>query len=210
MRLFRYVPGSIVVYLVVAACSAAGPAGINSSLDGGSSDGSSSGGDAPSLLDALTDPVPSASADSNQSGTRLKVKYYAGADGSKAFAGFYDSQLKVDCYFGQAADGTTRCIPVPGATFVGYYADAACTQPLIAATAGCAQPAYASKSDTGCGASTVHTFQVGSPFAGNSTYFLSGATCSGPSPTPSGISYFSLGSEMAANSFVAATLQTEP
>jgi hypothetical protein len=214
MRIFRYVPGSIVVYLVVAACSAAGPATMSSPSDGGGSygDGSSSGGDGPSLLDALTDPVPSASADTNQSGSRLKVKYYAGADGSKAFAGFYDTQLKADCFFGLAADGATRCIPGTTVPLLGYYTDPGCTQPLLATTAGCGQPTYATKTDTtACTTgATVHAFSVGAPFSGTSVYFLSGTTCTGPSPTTSGVAYFSVGGEVTPASLVAGTLQTEP
>jgi len=210
MRIFRLVPGSVVVYLIVAACSAAGSSGIGSSIDGGggSGDGGSSGG----LLDAVTDPVPSASADTNQSGSRLKVKYYAGDDGSKAFVGFFDSQLKADCFFGKAADGVTRCLPGVEALLAGYYADPSCTQPVLLAAPGCAQPTYATKVDTTtCSTDyTRHVFPVASPFSGTSLYSLSGATCSGPSPTSVGALYFSVGAEIAPTSLVAGTLRTEP
>jgi hypothetical protein len=212
MRLFRYVPGSIVVYLVVAACSAAGPAGINSSLDGGSSDGSSSGGDAPSLLDALTDPVPPASADTYQGGSRLKVQYLAGADGSKAFWSFYDTQRKEQCSFAAGGDGVMRCLPTATSYFVGYYADAGCTQALVYANVGCATPTYAWKTDSAACPLTAghHVLTVGSPFTGPSIYILAGSTCSGPSPTSSSFLYFYAGSEVDPGSFVSATLQTAP
>jgi hypothetical protein len=208
MRLFRYVPGSIVVYLVVAACSAAGPTGISSSLDGGggSADGSNSGGDAPSLLDALTDPVPPASADTNQSGTRLKVKYYAGDDGSKAFAGFYDSQRKEDCSFRTAADGVSRCMPTTNAVFSGYYADMTCTQPVVVVPAGCSTPTYVLQTDVSCNP-VSDLLSVGVSYSGSSIYVLSGTTCTGTSGTGSGAAYFYLGSEVPPSSFVAGTLQ---
>jgi hypothetical protein len=213
MRIFRYVPGSIGVYLVVAACSAARTGSITSSVDGGGhGDGSSSGGDGPSLLDALTDPVPPASADSNQSGSRRKVKYYAGDDGSKAFAGFYDSQRKEDCSFALAGDGKTRCLPSPTATLSGYYADAHCTQPLLAINSNCATPTYAWTMDSTACAATAghHVLAVGSPFAGSSVYILGGTACSGPAPTGAGYLYFFAGDEVDPSAFVAATVDISP
>jgi hypothetical protein len=65
----KIVGGSVVVYVVMAACSAASNPGApgtssssSSSSGGGVRDGSGSGGDGPTLLDALTDPVGMASA----------------------------------------------------------------------------------------------------------------------------------------------------
>jgi hypothetical protein len=85
------------------------------------------------LVDRLRDPVPNALAE--LSGTRLKAKFTTGTDGSKLYEPevLHDTQLDVDCAFGLAADGQTRCMPtlepeaVPG--FL-YFADDACTQPI--------------------------------------------------------------------------------
>jgi hypothetical protein len=153
--------GSIVVYVVIAACAASNGVNPGFSDDGGlegddSSSGGSSGGGAggqpeadgsgsgsgnngPSIMDALTNPVPGASADPYQSGSRLEANYYAGADGSKQFMTMHDTQLNVDCAFQGAADGVLRCIPTGQGIFVGYYADSGCT-PIVAQYKGCTHP----------------------------------------------------------------------
>lgn len=123
------------IYVVMAACSAssdgggpvAGTGQDAGQLDGatgadGSGDGAGGAPDAmgdaladgskdSSILDALTDPVPDALADVTTSGSRLKAKWIVGADGSKQFRNWYDSQLGHDCYFNPASDGQTRCLP---------------------------------------------------------------------------------------------------
>jgi hypothetical protein len=99
--------GSILVYGAVATCGAAGGGGTAARDAGrvdvsaandpdvsassvadvsapGGPDVSTPGGlDLSRVLDVLTDPVPTARADSPQSGSRLKAVYYVGADGSK-------------------------------------------------------------------------------------------------------------------------------
>src|SRR5258708_29782926 len=93
--------GSITVYAAMAACSS-----------------------------ASSPPVPSALADVNAGGTRLKANYYAGSDGSQQFLStFHDAQRNEDCAFAIAADGTTRCLPTAapgpsptGSTYGTYYA----------------------------------------------------------------------------------------
>src|SRR4051812_24631313 len=76
-----------------------------------------------------------AHADGNQGGTRIKIKRVVGTDGSNSFAGFYDADLKVDCVFTRATDGTTRCLPFssPSSVPTGsqYFSDAACTMALV-------------------------------------------------------------------------------
>jgi hypothetical protein len=103
--------GSITVYGAVVACSAA-----------------SGGGQ----------PIGSALADINAGGTRLKANYYAGSDGSQQFlATFHDTMRNEDCAFSTASDGSIRCLPTQGppaspSNYAVYYADAACTQPILA------------------------------------------------------------------------------
>ena len=94
----KMIGGSIAVYVIMAACSASsgtivppqgddgGQVGGNSSSGGAASDGSGGGAladGARGILDAWTDPVTTASADTTQSGSRLKLQYYVGSDGSK-------------------------------------------------------------------------------------------------------------------------------
>jgi hypothetical protein len=66
-----------------------------------------------------------------ESGTRLKARWLVGTDGSRQFVNWYDSELKVECAFGSATDGTQRCMPAGAAAIhLAGYTDAACTQPL--------------------------------------------------------------------------------
>lgn len=223
----KLVGGSILVYCIMAACSASSGPGSTSMLDGsasssgGSSSSGGNGSGSGSVFDALTDPVAEAAADPNQSGTRLKVHYYAGADGSKQTAGMHDSMLNVDCYFQPMSDGTQRCVPIYGGTggqaaVQTYFADAACTQALATTFKGCAPPAYAINyvSAPACDWQYVwHVYSIGTPYTGASMYSLSGSTCSGPTPT-SGLSstydIYTVGAELPPTTFVQATLQTEP
>jgi hypothetical protein len=45
------------------------------------------------------------------SGTRLKVRFVQGDDGSKSVLGFRDTQRNEDCSFVEAEDGRQRCLP---------------------------------------------------------------------------------------------------
>src|SRR5690349_16994423 len=103
--------GGAMVYVAMAACSAGGSttgghSGGVTRLGGGQGGGASGagpsagqGGDS-GVFDALTNPVPPASADPT-SGSRLKPKYRVAEDGAKEyFAGlWYDSQRAEDCSF---------------------------------------------------------------------------------------------------------------
>jgi len=234
----KLVVGSVVVYVVMAACAGAGTMSPSDTSAGGSSSGgvasasgSSSGNDGSdgsgssggstgddsggtSFLDALTDPVPAAQADTTQSGSRLKAKYYVGSDGSKEFAGWHDSMLNVDCGFVPASDGTTRCMPAyPGAALVElYFSDSGCTQALALGTKGCAAPLYAFQSQAGMGSACVtgfdRIFQLGAAYTG-ALYTGSPASCV-TIPSPTTYSLYSLGPEVSPSTFVAATLQTDP
>jgi hypothetical protein len=214
----KLVGGSIVVYVIMAACSAgSGSPGASLGRDGSassSSGGAGSGGDGSSILDALTDPVGMATADPNQSGTRLKLTYYAGADGSKQAAGLHDSMLNVDCSFETMGDGTLRCAPVyaVSALISSYYADAACSQPLALTYAGCSVPAYAASAESSScpWQQTHHVFAVSGPYSGASYYSGSPGSCSGPNPASavSG-SFYAPGAELPPSNFVQATIQQE-
>lgn len=62
------------------------------------------------------------------SGTRLRARFYTGADGAREFIGWHDTKLDVDCNIGPAENVTTlRCLPKLAAP--SYFADAACLVP---------------------------------------------------------------------------------
>jgi hypothetical protein len=197
----------------MAACSG-GNAGPGFSIDGGAHGDSASGGDGNGILDALRDPVGEAAADPYQSGSRLKAKYYPGADGSKQFIGWHDSMLNIDCSFDTASDGMTRCLPqATGAGAV--FADAACTQPLAEVTKGCTAPAYIRSFTPGngaCAAGTDHLFAAGSLFTpGPTIYIGSPMQCTGvPSSNVGEFDLYQEGTEVDVTQYVAASVQTEP
>ena len=231
----KMLAGSIVIYVVMAACAArggvnpgfsddGGPEGNNSSGGGSSGggaggesnadgSGSGSGSDGSSVFDALTNPVPGASADPYQSGSRLKANYYAGADGSKQFMTMHDTQLNVDCAFQGAADGVLRCIPTGQGIFVGYYADSGCTQPIVAQYKGCSPPLYAVVPEgSGCALQRMeHVLSVTGAYSGGGMVYLGSTMCSATPASALTVSYdlYTTGAEVPASTFVQATVQAD-
>jgi hypothetical protein len=150
----------------------------------------------------------------------LKAKYYVGSDGSKQFAGWHDSMLNVDCVFLLASDATTRCLPFGGnATIIGgVFPDSGCTQPLAVTSKGCAPATYAYQVNTlsaasGCATESFRIFQVGGAYSG-AIYTGTPANCSeqpdGGATYRATDDFYSVGSEVAPSTFVAATVQTDP
>jgi hypothetical protein len=226
----KYLSGSLVIYYVMAACSApstsasstGGPNGGSSS--GAASNGGSSGGGAPGgssgsgsgtggtssggVGGSSGSPVPDANADETQSGSRLKASYYVGADGSKQFAYFTDTARGNEtCAFSTAGDGSIRCLPSGAYVIATEYSDSSCTLP-VAETTTCASPPYAIQTSAGtnCGGYTTHIFAVGAPV---STFYVKSGTSCISEATPAGYTYVSVGAEIAPSSFQAATIQAE-
>ncbi len=95
------------------------------------------------VADAVTEPIPDAVADvisdhevegGGTSGSRLKLSYYAGEDGSKVpIIQVYDSDLQATCTYRTAADGSWRCMP-SGYGASGYFSDASCSGVLFSVT----------------------------------------------------------------------------
>lgn len=230
--------------------SSAGGAGSGSGVDGsrgGSGSGSSGGGvasgsgtdgsgggsgsDGPSILDVITDPVPTANADVNQSGSRLKAKYYAGADGSQQFLFmFHDTLLNTDCSFSKASDGTIRCMPVSSGVTIGsgsFFSDAACSQPLGGTLTCQPAPNYITTTTAGSTAcaSTTQTYAAGPLFTGTA-YTGSPASCTAISAAVdasaysnalatayAAYSFYTLGAQIQPpnpSQYVLATVQTQP
>jgi len=115
------------------------------------------------------------------SGSRLKARVIIGTDGSKHFAGWYDSMRKEKCSWGTAADGKVRCLPDPCQSSTcdarvsrDYYSDNACSIPLVETNRG-ATPQYvyvpANGSWTGM---RVHILGTLNP---SPVYVLSNAGC---------------------------------
>jgi hypothetical protein len=207
--------GSAVIYVAMAACSgndSPPPGAVNGQGGGSGSSGISQGGGSPSggMWDAMTDPVPNASADP-VSGSRLKAQYRMGSDGSKGYIMglWHDSQRHEDCTFAMAADGVERCLP-SGLGIVAF-SDAACTQPLAMDNSGCTSK-YAIKRDPPTGCNTVgpaHIYELAAASTVTNIYFQAGTQCIS-TPAPMGGTLYSVGAEVPATAFVQGTIQTDP
>ncbi|MBM4363719.1 MAG: hypothetical protein FJ104_13645 [Deltaproteobacteria bacterium] len=188
----------------------------------------------PSFTEALGDPVPPAQAD--VSGTRLKSKYIAGADGSRLVEPdvLFDSQLGVDCRFGKAADGAVRCVPadVTGGGWLGapFFKDDACTDGVTFVAApppGCAPsvPAHVVRFTAPAYCSVVrssadqhaHVYAVGQvvPRPSGPMYYVDGdGSCREQvnllGALPQGAITYDLGTELPASTFAAGTAGVDP
>jgi len=171
----HFLSGSLAVYAFMAACSGGnksndGPSGGGTTAAGGalnstSGASTSTGGSTGGVTNMMMNPVPDASAET-KSGTRLKARYYVGADGSKQFSGWRDTMRNEDCSFSRAEDGVIRCLPTPG--YASYFADPGCSQPLGMAV---------TPSGSACpGATLVAPTYVESLSCGGFKYYKAGAT----------------------------------
>ena len=213
----RLILGSTFIYVAVATCAGGVPWKESNRTDGGDEtavDAETVVDARSKVFDAIVSPVRDATAQTGN-GSRLKVKYWVGDDGSKTPVPFvlWDSARSEDCVFTTAADGKSRCLPTSGNAFVGsYYSDSGCTKPLgwWSSSSACSgsNRKYASLTDTDCSLGT-HIFPVQSAFTGT-VYSNALGTCKVLEATAlASVSLFSLGAEIPASSFVAATMKTE-
>ena len=220
----RIACGSMVVYLIMAACANGQAHWIGTPPGSDASDGTESSGanrpddgSATITLDALTDPVGMANAAPEQSGSRLKAKYYVGSDGSRQFLGWHDSMLNVDCAFYPASDGTTRCMPAGTTVSASVFSDPGCSQPLAETSKGCAPGKYELQltAATACASNYYfRLFEVGAIYSGP-LYSGTPGSCTeesdaGADSLRAAADIYELGSEIPPSTFVAVTVQTDP
>jgi hypothetical protein len=220
MDVGRSVVSGCVVYVAMAACSGSTGDMTKGSLDGGSSEptvDATDSTDAPSLLDAIVNPVPDANAETTTNGSRLKAMYRVGEDGSRQLlSSWHDSTRNEDCTFSFAADGFTRCLPSGLNTTAGsYFADAACTKGVAYAgnpicVPGTA-PAYALviAAATCTVAGGYRVFALSSSYTSAGAYTRSGSSCVA-TPFPAGSLFFNIGAEVDLASFVKSSVVIEP
>ncbi len=103
-------------------------------------------------------------------GRRLDAEWLANAEGTvvlpddETHYDLTDRELGVACRLGPARDGTTRCLPET--IGVSYFADAACTVPLVMRAAGAAPQAFVSTSLEGAARIFQGPNPSAEPFAG--------------------------------------------
>jgi hypothetical protein len=231
-ELLRTCCAGVVVHLVVvAACSADGGGGadgagddpairLTNGSDAGRTPGQSSG-DHPTRANDAGQPsllIPVAEAKANESGSRLKARWYVGDDGSRQqFLNWHDSELQVDCGFTTGRDGTLRCLPTGGGGSVlsTQYADSSCTQPLFSQDPeGCntAAPAvglvqHAEGADV-CAAHKYRYYTIGAVAVPQVAYIRAGGECVSTA-LHAGHSYWAAGSEIPLSRFVSGQVVTE-
>jgi hypothetical protein len=183
-----------VLYLVMAACSAVGSSSPpTSSNDGGET--------------TATDPIPAAKA---ESGSRLKARSYVGSDGSKQFAGWYDTARKEDCDFAKAADGKARCLPPGAGVLPTVFGDSGCTKPLAYVFKGCSDvPKYGrSLSPTTCYAAATISKIAGAH--SGATFTGTPASCTDAAGVAASYDLYDLGPEVSPSDFVEASVKVDP
>jgi hypothetical protein len=169
----------------------------------------------PTGHDSGTGPTPDKPAAVDPNGSRLEAQYFVGSDGSKAYAGMYDTETKQDCAFVMAADGTYRCLPSGPSVIAStaYYADPTCTQPILNVARSCTAPPYMSTFETKCGGTTVfHVFPTSAVFAPGASVYLSaggGAACNPILATATVGTWIGAGKEALPSSFVQGNLEGE-
>ena len=228
--------GIAVHFAVVTACSGVDTQPVlrlTGGPDSGSLPGASSGtgpdgstparqpqsdaGRGPSML------LPVAEAQAYESGARLKARWYVGADGTRQFIGWSDTQLGGgECYFTDSGDGTLRCIPLASAYTTAHFADAECEQLLFRMnTPACGEAvptiarAYSqviahapSAVASGECAQQFRYFQPGAKVVPQAVYAWNGSACVAQTVNPGG-TYFAAGEELPLTAFVAGEIVVE-
>ena len=159
-----------------------------------------------------------------KSGTRLRLKYIAGEDGSQLSVGLYDTKLGFDCEFVNAEDGKSRCLPkraasLRAAEMTSYaigtryvFKDSTCSD-RIAFSNSCDQAVrYVNFADT-CGGNTrvANAIEIGMP---SIVYYKrsSDGVCTSTSTNSilwADQRFYTLGTSIKPEDFVAGTMMTE-
>ncbi len=159
--------------------------------------------------------IPDAMAD--ESGSRIKIMWVVGADGSKVFDGLYDSQRSESCYWSPYYDSSIRCMPLPGVGQIvatSLYSDSACTTALYGRVSPpCPTPpkyAYTSELLMCVGITSTKIFHVGQSISAPPTVYTMAGSCQLYGPAPSNYEFYELGSQIPASDFASATITTDP
>lgn len=159
---------------------------------------------------------PSDSTTDHTSGSRLRVRYLAGADGSREFIGFFDNQRNENCLFGggsiRASDGAIRCLPSDAVSFQAtfYFADAACKERLAAALKSECFPKYAAIYSSSQCPKTETIYPVLSSWSGSPVYYVNAsAQCVVYPGSLTSYNLYTVGDEIAPSTFVQASGLTE-
>lgn len=144
------------------------------------------------------------------SGSRLKVRYIEGEDGSKITTGFFDTAREEACAFALAEDGVLRCLPVDDVATIppGVYLDALCRQPV--AVGACALPRYARSWSPTCPPRALIVNVTATSIVPPALYTNVGTACA-PIAVDPNQTYWTISRRPAApEQWVAGTVRTSP
>jgi len=194
----RSLVSGLIVYYAMAACSGGGGEGGGGWLsDGGGVDGAPTTPGAPVVPNAMADTW-------YKSGTRLKLRYYQGDDGSRQFMGFYDTQRAEVCSFTKLGNAVV-CLP-PASGVGTYWTNSACSGPLVATPKAVAPEKHA------INFITLEIFEVAALYDGP-IYSGSSASCAatgtGASLLRQSQNFYSVGTKLTAAAFAGASPLTE-
>ncbi|MGZ3443641.1 MAG: DUF7481 family protein [Polyangia bacterium] len=148
----------------------------------------------------------------------MKARVQSTADGAKAFAGFYDTSLSIACAFNRAADDTLRCLPAASAYAGTYWGDSGCSTLLAYSTTPGCVPAYAQKAeatnscvDIGYYSTNARQriYSVGGLYTNAMIWVGSPGSCN-MTTTPATLTFYNVGSEVAASTFAAGSVDIAP
>lgn len=158
----------------VAACGGGAAAGSDGAPDGARVD-------AHPPADAAADAPPQHA--EWTSGTRLRARVQSSPDGARAWVGWHDATLDLDCARYVTSDGS-RCLPDGGAMVIPYYSDASCSTP-VARTDDVICSTYAVALSRPGRSGIAYVWSTAGQYSGQ-TYAIVGASCMSATP-PAGL-----------------------
>jgi hypothetical protein len=145
-----------------------------------------------------TDAGPDLS-DGAHSGSRLKITYWAFADGTRSWNNFYDAQRKENCYLsGPWTDGNYYCTPNSSGSIVWSNATCSTKMMMYYVDPSCPTPPgpYILDYSFGCAFQYSHLYMRGAQLGATQYYYQnSDGSCGGPY-TATGYNFYALGTEI--------------
>ena len=144
----------------------------------------------------------------HKSGSRLKLRFLKGDDGTQQFFGWSDSTRGgEECSFAQHADGSWRCMPAATANVI-YFASNSCTGTELGyVMKGLPAPKYGVKYET----LGTRRYPVTGPHVGT-VYGRNPGTgaCENASSVSTSADVYAVGPELPSSAFVLGTVTTSP
>lgn len=179
--------------------SGAGGGSSGSTASGGSSSGSGGGGGGSgnqglACMEKTTN---------HSSGSRIKGRFLVTAEGDRAWEGWHDVELGIDCAVqGPFADGSYRCLPRTARYAYAFYADENCSDAIYDVSDGCMLETLVIADTTGCNPTTYRHLEIGELFTPEGMIYerSTDGSCRATSPR-AGAEYHYPGAEIPSTQF---------